>query len=141
MFTVRYVTQADKAFWYTLDAHLSQGEFEPKVRDGRGYIILCGALPIGILRYNLFWDSIPFLTLIFLDERFRGRGAGTMAVRFWESEMRALGHAMVMTSTQVDEAAQHFYRKLGYTDSGALFLDQTPFDQPLELLMIKILDE
>ena len=30
---------------------------------------------------------------------------------------------MVMTSTQVDEEAQHFYRKLGYKDAGGFVVD------------------
>ena len=42
-------------------------------------------------------------------------------------------------STQVDEQAQHFYRKLGYKDNGCLILDNTPFEQPLEIFMIKTL--
>ena len=32
----------------------------------------------------------------------------------------AHGYGMVLTSTQVDEDAQHFYRKLGYKDCGGL---------------------
>lgn len=56
----------------------------------------------------------------------------------WENEMRSLGFKMVMTSTQADEQAQHFYRKLGYVDRGCLILDNTPFKQPQEILMIKV---
>jgi len=55
----------------------------------------------------------------------------------WENEMRELGYNMVMTSTQADEQAQHFYRKLGYIDRGCLILDNTLFEQPQEILMIK----
>ena len=58
---------------------------------------------------------------------------------FWENEMRELGYKMVMTSTQVNEQAQHFYRKLGYKDRGGIFLDGTPFEQPQEMILIKIL--
>lgn len=51
--------------------------------------------------------------------------------------MRALGHKMVMTPTQVDEQAQHFYRKLGYVEKGSLAFDNTPLEQPLEMLLLK----
>ncbi len=44
-----------------------------------------------------------------------------------------------MLTTQVNEEAQHFYRKLGYLDRGALFLDNTPFAQPQELFLLKVL--
>ena len=56
----------------------------------------------------------------------------------WEDEMRGLGYKMVMTSTQADEQAQHFYRKLGYVDRGCLVLDGTPFEQAQEIFMIKV---
>lgn len=139
MFEIRYASRADKAFWFALDKHISEDEFLLKVRDRRGYIVSDGGEPIGIMRYNLFWDIIPFLTLIHLEEACRGSGFGKQAMLHWEHEMCELGHKMVMTSTQADEQAQHFYRKLGYKDRGSLFLDNTPFDQPQELLMLKVL--
>jgi GNAT superfamily N-acetyltransferase len=139
MLEIRYITEADKQFWFTLDKHLSEHEYELKVRDKRGYIINTDGKPIGIMRYNLFWDSIPFLTLIYIGDARQGKGCGKQAVLLWEDEMRSLGYKMVMTSTQVDEQAQHFYRKLGYVDKGSLFLDNTPFEQPQELFLVKIL--
>ena len=44
---------------------------------------------------------------------------------------------MVLTSTQVDEDAQHFYRKLGYKDCGGFVIDVTGFQQAMEMFMIK----
>jgi ribosomal protein S18 acetylase RimI-like enzyme len=89
------------------------------------------------MRYNLFWDNTPFLTLIYIDDAYQGKGYGRQAMLHWENEMRELGYKMVMTSTQADEQAQHFYRKLGYLDRGCLVLDNTPCEQPLEIMMIK----
>ena len=137
MFTIRYVAENDMPFWYTLDTHLSKDEFALKIRDKRGYVIGDGDTPIGILRYNLFLDCIPFLTLIHILEGYHGKGFGRQTVIHWENEMRELGHTMVMTSTQVDEQAQHFYRKLGYLDRGAIFFDNTPFTQAQEMVMLK----
>ena len=139
MFNIRHVSAFDKAFWFSLDEHLSEHEFDLKIRDKRGYVILDGDRPVGIMRYNLMYDIIPFLTLIIIEEASRQKGFGKQAVLAWEDEMRALGYKMVMTSTQVNEQAQHFYRKLGYIDKGALFLDNTPYEQPQEMFMIKVL--
>ncbi len=140
MVRVEYVTQADKPFWFTLDKHLEEREFELKIRDKRGYVIFSGDKPIGVMRYNLFWDNMPFLTLIYFEESHRGKGFGRHAMSVWEREMRELGYMMVMTSTQVDEDSQHFYRKLGYVDRGGVFFDHTPFEQPQEMIMIKVLE-
>ena len=139
MFEMRHVCESDRSFWFSLDKHLSENEFALKIRDKRGYIIGGDTAPVGVMRYNLFWDSIPFLTLIYIKEPFRGKGFGKQAVLLWENEMRELGYKMTMTSTQVDEEAQHFYRKLGYKDRGSLFFDNTPFEQPQELIMVKVL--
>ena len=43
----------------------------------------------------------------------------------------------LMTSTQVDEDAQHFYRKLEYKDSGGFIVDIPGYEQPMEIIMIK----
>ena len=139
MVEIRYITEADKPFWFTLDRHLSESEFELKIRDKRGYVIENDGMSIGVMRYNLMWDNTPFLTLIIFEESCRGKGFGRQAMLFWEDEMRARGYKMVMTSTQVDEEAQHFYRKLGYKDRGGVFLDSTPFEQPQEMFMLKVL--
>jgi len=137
MLKIKYVSKEDKAFWFSLDKHLSENEFELKIRDKRGYIIYDDEKPVGLMRYNLFWDNIPFLTLIYIHESEQGKGIGKQAMLYWENEMRDIGYKMVMTSTQVNEEAQHFYRKLGYKDKGALFLDNTPFEQPQEMFMLK----
>lgn len=72
------------------------------------------------VRYNLFWDNTPFCTMLFIDEDYQGKGYG-----------------MLLTSTQVDEEAQHFYRKLGYKDCGGFVIDVAGYEQPMELFLIK----
>lgn len=108
MYQVRYVQADDKEFWYSLDKHLSEKEFENKIQNRQGYIIFDGAQAIGLLRYNLFWDNTPFCTLLYVKDAFQKRGAGRQLMEYWENDMRSQGFGMVMTSTQVDEDAQHF---------------------------------
>ena len=134
---IRYVRQEDEAFWFKLDRHLPRTEFERKVRDRMGYVLLRDGVPVGILRWNLFWDSIPFCTLLYVEESARRRGCGRKLMAHWEEEMRSAGYGLVMTSTQVDETAQHFYRKLGYRDSGGLLLNEPGYEQPMELFLTK----
>lgn len=56
---------------------------------------------------------------------------------YWENEMRMQGYEMLLTSTQVDETAQHFYRKMGYKDCGGFVIDIPKYAQPMELFLIK----
>ncbi len=130
---IRYVQSGDKEFWFTLDKHISEIEFEKKVRDKQGYILTVDNLPVGLLRYNLFWDNTPFCTLLYVDEKYRKNGYGKALMSFWENEMQALGYDWILVSTQSDESAQHFYRKLGYCDCGSLIAP----NQPIELFLGK----
>jgi GNAT superfamily N-acetyltransferase len=73
----------------------------------------------GILRWSLFWQTIPFVDLIFLDFSIHGQGLGTKMMAFWEQMMEKAGYSFVMTSTQEDETAWQFYEKLGFHRIGS----------------------
>jgi len=135
--TIRYVEKADREFWFSLDRHLAECEFERKVRDRMGYVLLVEDKPAALLRYSLFWDNTPFCNLLFVDWKYQGMGYGKAIMSFWENEMREAGYGMVMTSTQVDEEAQHFYRKLGYQDAGGFVVNVPGYEQPMEMIMVK----
>lgn len=137
MIKIRYMERADQAFWFRLDKHLPETEFDNKVKTRRGYVLELDGMPIGILRYNLFWDNTPFCTMLFIEKEYQGRGYGKRLVKHWENDMKAQGYGMLLTSTQVNEQAQNFYRKLGYKDCGGLVIDIPSYAQPMELFLLK----
>lgn len=134
---IRYVQEQDQQFWFSLDSHLSLNEFKNKVKNRRGYILFEENQPIGILRYNLFWDQIPFCTLLYIDSRYQKQGYGKKLMEYWQQDMEREGYGMLLVSTQVDEQAQHFYRKLGYQDCGSLIINIPRYAQPMEMFMSK----
>ena len=134
---IRCVESQDKKAWYELDDDLPETGFDEKVRNRQGYVCIRDRKIIGILRFNLFWDKIPFCTLLYVEAGYRGQGYGKQLMERWERDMKALGCGMVITSTQVDEEAQHFYRKIGYRDSGGFVVDIPGYEQPMEMIMIK----
>lgn len=137
MVEIRYVKETDKEFWFSLDKHLPENEFYKKVRDKQGYLLSEDGIPRGILRYNLFWDNIPFCSMLFIESDSRKRGYGRKIIEVWEKDMKSKGYKMILLSTQVNEEAQHFYRKIGYKECGALIIDIPGFEQPMEMFMCK----
>ena len=134
---IRDVEDQDKMAWYALDHDFPETGFDEKVRNRQGYVCVEDGRIIGILRFNLFWDSIPFCNMLHIDEKYQGKGYGKQLMDRWEHDMKSFDCRMVMTSTQVNEEAQHFYRKLGYKDSGGFVVDIPGYEQPLELILIK----
>lgn len=71
--------------------------------------------------------------------KYQNKGYGRKLMEYWETEMKSKGYDMVLTSTQVDEEAQHFYRKLGYKDCGGFVIDIPGYMQPMEMFLIKVI--
>jgi len=130
---IRTATPDDLPFLAAHDHHIALPELESAIRRGRILIAVCGEQPVGWLRWSLFWDNTPFMNLLFLLEGYRRQGLGRTLVTHWEQAMHEAGHALVMTSTQANEAAQLFYRRLGYRDIGGFMLPGEPY----ELILIR----
>ena len=130
---IDFAGAADLDYLVAQDRHLSSGVLEQKV--GRREILMLwhDDSRAGLLRFGYFWDEIPFMNLLWVQEDLRDRGFGTRLVSFWENVMRESGYEMVMTSTLSNERAQHLYRRLGYRECGSLLMP----DEPLEILFSK----
>lgn len=121
-----------------LDSHIPPQMLAECIENGRVYLLKDDSDVVGILRYSLFWQIIPFLDLIFIEEAYRAQGCGRAMMLEWESAMTLLGYKHVMTSTQADEDAWRFYEKLGYRKVGGFF---PPEQEAEELIYLKTLKE
>lgn len=130
---IRYANIKDFDILDKYDKHIRKNELKNAINENRILIMYEHTDFIGWLRYNLFWDYIPFMNMLYLLEDYRRKGYGTQLVNFWESEMLNRNYDLVLTSTQSNEQAQFFYRKNGYADCGSLLLP----DEPLEIVMLK----
>ena len=131
--TFRYADMLDFAVISQHDRHVAADVLRDKISRREVLVAYDGAAFAGWLRYNLFWDNTPFMNILFLPPEYQRKGVGKAFVRFWEDEMKALGHQLLLTSTQQNESAQHFYVKLGYQAIGSFLL---PGDT-LEILFAK----
>jgi len=132
---IRYVKNNDYLWLKENDNHISEEILKKKIKNNEILVIENKEKIIGWLRYNLFWDNIPFMNMIYFLEEYRKIGLGKKLVEFWENEMKNNGYKNVLTSTQSNEDAQHFYRKLGYIEIGGFKY----FNDPYEIMFQKIL--
>ena len=133
MIEIRYAKLQEKDLLLRYDHHVRENLWEELIRNQRVILIFSDGEFAGWLRYHLFWDEIPFLSMLYLLEEYRGMGYGTQMIRFWEEEMQKLNYHQLMTSSQANESAQHFYRKLCYQDAGGFF----PFCTDYEIIFTK----
>ena len=114
---------SDWTVWSQSDPHLTVEQFRSKVASRKAFLFYEDKRLVGIFRYNMFWDHVPFVTLIFLVEDERGKGYGREVMEWWETMMRSRGYELLMVSAPASETAQHFFRELGYTDCGCLLVE------------------
>lgn len=119
-----------------LDPHIPVSRLAECIRSEKVYVLRAAEQIAGVLRFSLFWQTIPFLDLIFLAEAHRNNGWGTQMMEHWEKAMRSQGFRHVMLSTQEDETARFFYEKLGYRRIGAFL---PPEQAVSELMYLKAL--
>ncbi|MCM1328907.1 MAG: GNAT family N-acetyltransferase [Ruminococcus sp.] len=130
---IRIAEERDFEFLRRNDRHVTEEILKKKIADKNILIAEADGEPAGWLRYGFFWDEIPFMNMLFVLEKFRGKGVGRGLVKEWERLMLADGHKTLMTSAQANEYSQHFYRKLGYRDLGGF----TPFGEEYEIIFGK----
>lgn len=131
--SIRLAEEKDFEILFQNDKHVSAEMLKKKISDKNILIAEKNGEFAGWLRYNLFWDEMPFMNMLFVTEKFRGTGIGGTLVRRWEKMMSEQGYKFLLTSTQANEYSQHFYRKLGYNDLGGFF----PFGEEYEIILGK----
>lgn len=73
--------------------------------------------------YLVPWSNAPHraeLQKLFVAEGLRGRGLGARLVDALHTAARSRGRTLVVLNTRAGDAAERFYRKLGYTEAGVV---------------------
>lgn len=117
------------------DQHIGIDELRLSILRGGVYVAKQEDGLMGWLRYQLFWDSIPFVNMVFVLEPHRNSGCGSALLACFEADMKAGGYGTVLTSTVSCETAQHFYYRRGYQAIGGFTLTKEPYEIILEKIL------
>ena len=134
---IRLADGKDKKKVLKYDNHIHHNKVGECIYNQLVYVLCCGKEIVGVLRYSLFWQSIPFLDLLYIDEAYRGQGWGSRMMDQWEGIMKRMDYPYVMLSTQEDETAKFFYEKLGYRRIGAFLPPEQEADEIMYLKELK----
>jgi len=120
MISLRRANSTDLDFLTEFTLAPSGPKREALLERSEVQIVTADHTPVGFLSFSILWGTLPFLEFIEILVSQRGRKIGATSVRAWEQEMRSRGFDLVLVSTSADSNAQHFWRKMGYVDCGAL---------------------
>lgn len=130
---IRLADSKDKQNVIHYDNHIPHNKVSECIGNQRVYVLCDEKEIVGVLRYSLFWQMIPFLDLLFIGEAYRGKGYGREMMTYWENTMKTMGYKYGMLSTQEDETAKYFYEKLGYRRIGAFLPPEQDADEIMYL--------
>lgn len=139
MFTIDNAAPADLDEILKVDRYMPKEEMIRKIETRPDQVLVMkeDGRVVGVLRWLLFWDYIPYVCFLSVSESCRGKGYARKALYFWEERMAEEGWPMLMASIPSDDAAQHFYRKQGYKDAGIMTFNDGPYKQAPELFFSK----
>ena len=142
MFTINNATPADLEEILKVDRYMPREEMLRKIETRPEQVLVMkeDGKVVGVLRWLLFWDYIPYTCFLSVSESCRGKGYAKKALCFWEKRMAEEGWPMLMVSIPSDDAAQHFYRKQGYKDAGCMTFNEGAYQQASELFFSKSIE-
>ena len=118
--TVRRTTPSDRHF-VSQDGYLPERIVRRKMEDGDVFVAEYGGERVGYLRLEYLWAKLPYIELIRVLEPHRRSGVGRALLAFAEADVAARGHAVLYSSSQVDEPEpQAWHRRMGFAECGLL---------------------
>jgi N-acetylglutamate synthase-like GNAT family acetyltransferase len=135
--TVRFARLEDLSQLKAADWLSNESKILEKIERNEIIVIDEAGQITGLLRYSWFWDYLPFINLIWVEEGFRREGRATRLIQRLEEASKGINGGMILASTQSDEDGQKFFRKVGFIDSGGFAMK----GQAFELIMIKYIDK
>ncbi len=84
---IAFANDLDYEYIKGRDHHISENLISAKIKEKEIYIIRNpDGSNIGWMRYGYFWDNIPFMNMIWIEEEFRDKGVGNKVVLFRRSK-------------------------------------------------------
>ena len=119
---VRFAGPEDLEWSVVEDGHVTERIIRHKIINDEIIIAELDGQPIGYLRLEFLWSTIPYIGVIFVIESYRNEGIGQKILAFLEDHLRSIGHDVLYSSSQTNEPEpQAWHRSVGFVESGIIF--------------------
>ncbi len=82
------------------DNHISREILLRKIEEKEIIVLKEFEKIIGWLRFGFFWDNIPFINLLMIEEKYRKKGLGKMLIAFWEKERKRVQNCIDFNTSE-----------------------------------------
>jgi GNAT superfamily N-acetyltransferase len=100
---VRFATLLDMPKLQRLDDWPREHIWKHKIAGGEVIVLELASEIIGLIRYELLWTTVPFMSLIVIEESHRGKGYSKLLLEFLKTHLREQGRVALLSSSQTDE--------------------------------------
>lgn len=103
------------------DQLLPSNKLKEKLQEGYIFLLKDKDNIVGYLRWDLFWNRIPYICLIKLIENHRGQGLGKTLLNAFEQHARNINKSFIISSSQANEPRpQNWHKQEGFREIGIL---------------------
>lgn len=93
---------------------------------------------VGLLKFTYLWMTRPYIDLIFVDSKSRGKGISTLLLKSLEKRLVNEGVAYLFSSSEEDDTtAQNWHKHMGFHRIGKLKDLNLPHDKTSEIFYSK----
>ncbi len=140
-FLIRFAREDEKDLVRNLDPHskyIKPLRTKQQLEDKRIILAFDQDQPVGLIKFSYFWDTRPYIDLIWLKEAYRGLGIGTKLLKFLEDYLVKAGCSYLFISAQENEPkALKWHQSRGFKICGSLDKINLPQEDTKEIFLYK----
>lgn len=105
----------------------SEDYFEELIHFKRALVAYDGDSPVGYLLFQVIWGNTPFLSQIWINDKYQGQGIGRVMFEQLEERLNDEGYDSLTTSNETKNSAGiGFVQKMGFKEIGTLQMAHGP---------------
>ena len=118
---VRFAYDTDLPALQRLDPWPKERVWLHKIAGGKVLVLKLESRVIGLLRYELLWTTVPFMSLIEIEAAHRKQGYSRLMLSFLIGHLKAQGYVALLSSSQTDEPEpQRWHLHMGFRSNGII---------------------